>query len=341
MRQFVVHSLPVNEVMEDIAKEMNVPYTCNCDEYYIEVPEHLGKGIIYGIMFDSGMGMINYEVQFNEDVEFRFVKDHIHPIKCIFCYEGSLVHYFADNVDSKHNIQEYQNAIVASQGKSGHILSFPANNAIKVNSIEINRELFKGKFSCPIATMPLDMQRLFDDMQARAAFHYQGEYSLAIFDMIGTIKNYQNEGFLRRIFLEAKGYELLAYQFAQLLDDEKENSITTLLRKSELKKIEVAAAYLRSNLNKSITIKELSKQIGINENKLQAGFQYLYYKTINNYVQDLRLEEGSRLLLNPEYNITEIVRMIGIKSASYFSRVFKEKYGMTPKNFQLKYMKRP
>ena len=45
---------------------------------------------------------------------------------------------------------------------------------------------------------------------------------------------------------------------------------------------------------------------------------------------------AKELLLNTDLNITEITYKIGINSRSYFSKLFKEKYGMSPKVFQNK-----
>lgn len=337
MKVLNVSSLPIDKVMMDIAEQLQAPYTCECDEYFIEIPATLGSGIIYGIMLDDGMGLINYEVELKEDLEIHFTKDEVHPIKYIFCYSGIAYHHFANEMNEKHEIKTYQNVIVASEKHNGHILCLPAGIPIKLNSLEINRAGFKDRFHCPVNTLPESLQLLFADITASQAFFYSGQYSLQISDVINNMRAYQGNGFLRRMFLEAKGYELFALQLAQYIDDGLEDKSRTLLRRGEIDAVIKAGDYLKAHLGRYITTTELSNHVALNVNKLQAGFNYLYGKTINNFIQDYRLEEASRLLLGSEYNISEIAEMVGIHSKSYFAKVFKEKYGVTPKKFQTDY----
>lgn len=337
MKKLPVSSLPIDDVIKDMAKGLGVDYTCVCDEYTIHIPKNLGSGEIYGIMFDSGLGMINYEVTFNQKVQIHFVKNNVHPIKAIFCYEGMVAHCFADDKDSTHTVHKFQNALVASKTTGGHILTFPKNVPVKFNSIEINREAFRQRFSCPISTVPEDIQELFNDIHAGKAFYYLGDYSLEISGIIHNIRAYKGNDFLRRMFLEAKGYELLTLQLAQYIDDKKEPGFKEILRGSDVKLINEAANYLMQNIKEYITIPDLSQKFGINERKLQQGFQHLYGKTINNFMQDYRVETGGKLLLSSDLNVSEILREVGITNSSYFAKIFKQRYGTTPKAFQMKY----
>lgn len=339
MRILTVRSLPIDKVMLDIAEQLNVPFTCECDEYFINIPREIGSGVIYGIMLNTGLGLINYELELKDGIEIHFVKDDVHPIKYIFCYSGNLYHCFANDSSKMHEIQTYQNIIVASEKRNGHILCFPPHTLIKVNSLEVNRAAFKERFLCPVNTLPKDLQVLFSDTAALKDFYYSGQYSLQISDIINNMKVYQGNGFLRRMFLEAKGYELFTLQLAQYIDDVLEDKSRTVLRRSEINAVMDAATYLKGNMGRYITTIELANRVALNVNKLQAGFQYLYGKTINNFIQEFRLEEASRLLVGSEYNISEIAELVGIHSKSYFSKVFKEKYGMTPKKFQQEYGK--
>ncbi len=155
--------------------------------------------------------------------------------------------------------------------------------------------------------------------------------------LITNIRAHREYSFLRRLFLEAKGYELLALQLAQYIDDKKDEGFKEILRGSDIKLVNEAAAYLMENIKNYVTIAELARKFGINERKLQQGFQYLYGKTINNFMQDYRVETGGRLLLSTDLNVSEILREIGITNSSYFAKVFRQRYGITPKTFQMKY----
>ncbi len=77
----------------------------------------------------------------------------------------------------------------------------------------------------------------------------------------------------------------------------------------------------------------LAKEVGTNVNKLQEGFRYMFNLTVNKYVQQVKLEAAKEMLNNSEHNISQIVGLIGLNNRSYFSKIFKEKYGVSPKYF--------
>ena len=52
------------------------------------------------------------------------------------------------------------------------------------------------------------------------------------------------------------------------------------------------------------------------------------------YVQHIRLEHAEKLLLSTDKSITEIAEMIGYHNKGFFYRIFKEKYGVTPKEYR-------
>lgn len=51
------------------------------------------------------------------------------------------------------------------------------------------------------------------------------------------------------------------------------------------------------------------------------------------YLRSRRLEEASRLLVDGRYNISEVANMVGMKDPLYFSRCFKQRFGMSPSSF--------
>ena len=52
------------------------------------------------------------------------------------------------------------------------------------------------------------------------------------------------------------------------------------------------------------------------------------------YINDYRLNIATNMLLTTNSQITEIATSIGITNLSYFNRIFKKKYNMTPKEYR-------
>lgn len=84
-------------------------------------------------------------------------------------------------------------------------------------------------------------------------------------------------------------------------------------------------------------VKHLALQTNYSYQRLSVIFKNLTGKTIIEYSTDIKLKHAKHLLINSYLSITEIAMELNYDSVSHFIRLFKKKYGMTPKQFKLKY----
>ncbi|HET8804592.1 MAG TPA: AraC family transcriptional regulator, partial [Aequorivita sp.] len=105
---------------------------------------------------------------------------------------------------------------------------------------------------------------------------------------------------------------------------------------AELKQINHISSLIETNISDVPTVENLAREAGLNVNKLQEGFKKLYGTTVNNYLQKKRLDAAYNLLTKTDLSISEIVIAIGLSSKSYFSKIFKEKYAISPSEFRKK-----
>ncbi|MBW2961969.1 helix-turn-helix transcriptional regulator [Mesonia aestuariivivens] len=96
-----------------------------------------------------------------------------------------------------------------------------------------------------------------------------------------------------------------------------------------LEKVRKAKAYLAANFNHTPTIKQLSRQVLLNEQKLKSTFKKVFGSTIRGYVIELKMKKALTLLEN--HTVYEISNILGYKSTSHFINMFKKHYGYTPK----------
>lgn len=333
MTKIKVQSLPLFEVIRDIAEAFNVEFEENCGEYHVTIPPTLGEGYIKGINFDGGFGILIYQCKFHEDLEFHFVVDHVHPIKFLYCLKGLVHHRFQENIVN-NTLQQYQNSIVASKNTNGHILHFSANTEIQVGSLEVDREQFQDKVNCELRSLSPELKKLFTDRMGLNEFYHQGYYSLQIADLFSKIEAFENNDFIRRIFLEGQAYSILTHQIVQYHDDINEKDGSSVLRSYEIIQIKKASQLIDDDLADLDSIEKIAEEVGLNINKLQLGFRHLYQTTVNGYVQQKRMYLARNLLNNTDYNISEIVSKIGLSSKSYFSKIFKETYNISPSEYR-------
>ncbi len=327
-----VKTLPVIEIIEDIAAVIGAEIENGNGEYVMNIPENLGEGSIRGASFDTGMGVITYNCKFYEDAEIHFSLNSVHPLKFIFCSEGSVGHSFQSQ-EKINTIETYQNIIVSSSGYDGHVLYFKANIPTHVSSLEIIRSAFSSRSNHNFKDLDPTLKDLFKDSVSEKQFYYQGNYSIKAADLMEEIDTRNYTGFLRSLFLEGKAFEMLVIQIAQYQDDEAEDKLPQILRKSDIEKVDYVVKRIQGDLGSNLTVEALAKEAGTNVNKLQEGFKYVYNLTVNKYMQHKKLEAAKEMLMNSEKNISEIVVSIGLNNRSYFSKIFKEKYGVNPKYF--------
>lgn len=333
MRVLKVNSLPLKDVIESLAQSFNAKYKESCDEYYLDIPDEFGEGQIRGINFDNGLGIIIYECQFKENIRIEFTVDNVHPIKFIYSAWGTLQHFFA-NEENVHEIEQFKSAIVASELSNGHVLNFKKDEKYEIVSLEIDREKFSRGTICEMDGGLNKLQNLLSDIKASSTFYHEGFYGLEFMKIFEEKSKFVTQKLVRKFHLESIALRIFVNQLIQYEDDLNSNEKSTLLRFKELERVKDVSQFIKSNFEGDLSIPKLSERTGLNPNKLQSAFKYLFNNTVNEYVLKSRLEESRRLLHNKELIVSDVVSLVGFKSKSYFSKIFKEEYDMSPSEYR-------
>ena len=97
-----------------------------------------------------------------------------------------------------------------------------------------------------------------------------------------------------------------------------------------------ARDFILSHIGEQITMDMLSKELGMNRTYVCKLFTDETGFTINQYVTNIKMEEARRLLDITPKSIEEIAEYLGFSSQSYFQKVFKSQYGITPGEYRNK-----
>ncbi len=92
--------------------------------------------------------------------------------------------------------------------------------------------------------------------------------------------------------------------------------------------------YISCNYNRDINIDLIARHIGMNRSSLCSFFKRQTGKTIIEAINERRLNAASNLLRKHTLSITQICYDCGFKDTSYFFRLFKSEFGMTPKKYR-------
>ena len=86
----------------------------------------------------------------------------------------------------------------------------------------------------------------------------------------------------------------------------------------------------------TLSVSGLAKIIGVSEVQLFRKTKALTGLSANELIRNYRLQVAESLIMNRSGNVSEIAYQVGFNSPSYFTKCFKQKYGKTPREYQVK-----
>lgn len=91
--------------------------------------------------------------------------------------------------------------------------------------------------------------------------------------------------------------------------------------------------YIEENY-KTGTLSELAKELNQSNYSMSKYIKEATHLTFKELLQEKRLSKAKDLLASTKFPITMVIEEVGYNNASYFYRLFKNKYGQTPKQFR-------
>jgi AraC-like DNA-binding protein len=112
------------------------------------------------------------------------------------------------------------------------------------------------------------------------------------------------------------------------------NSFHNVVSKKNEMRINKVCLYIQNNFYTKISLKEVADLIFLTESNFCKFFKKATGKTYSDYLNELRINEACRLLVQTEKSINQISFDCGFETLSYFNRVFLNKKGVTPSLFR-------
>lgn len=100
-------------------------------------------------------------------------------------------------------------------------------------------------------------------------------------------------------------------------------------------------SYIEENYaNPLLSLKEISDYVHISTSRLCTIFKRDTGATINQYLTEIRMEKARKYLKNSRYNVVDICQMTGYKDSSYFGKIFRRYFNMSPLEYREQWMSR-
>lgn len=289
-------------------------------------------GIALGaITFPDGINLLTIRGNPGSDIELPFAAPSEPWLRFIFCQAGSMTYQVEAEIIG-HSLAQLQSITTAPGRASSPCLRLPAQPKIRAVILDIEREPFLDHYAAEAMVDDRARQELFSE-EPEETFFRISHYNLAQAECIDSLLENEYEGLVRRVFLHAKASELLVLKSYQHQQEHARDEQQVLLSDKEVEMIVRAKNIQALDLKNAPTISELARQVGTNESKLKQNFKKVYGKTINESLTDERFNYARMLLAANELNVKRVSLEVGYKNPSHFSRLFKEKFGMLPKDF--------
>lgn len=100
------------------------------------------------------------------------------------------------------------------------------------------------------------------------------------------------------------------------------------------KEVEEAIRLFHSAPERDFTIKEFTKERGLNYYRFIDTFTHYVGVSPRQYIINIRMTIAKDLLMNSMFQIAEVARLIGYENPLYFSRLFKKTWGVSPSKYR-------
>ena len=95
-----------------------------------------------------------------------------------------------------------------------------------------------------------------------------------------------------------------------------------------------AVDYINANYMHAISVTDIADHVGISRTYLNRLFHQVYNSSVQDFLMNYKLDKAAFLLINTEMPVKEISQNTGYRDPLVFSKAFKAKYDVSPKNYR-------
>lgn len=330
MKIVTINTEKIENIFDELTLNVGGKVTFDLDEYTLEVNNSFAKGSITGASFNDDISYVQFDMTFSADVRMNILNLKSSPVYFAYCSKGNLSHSFGITGEER-KLKTFQTAILSSKQDQEHVLFFEKDKKTKFTLIIVGTQVTVNQTH----SLNENVRETFFGKNTVEDFFYIGSYNLRIAEKIEQLNAVTQSGIVRNLLKEGILRIILAMEIQQHTDDliaaTKDTNCLTLREMEEIKELSEA---IKANPEEPFTIKSLSKKSGLSPNKLQEGFKMIHNRTVNDYITHMRVLKAEILIRTSDLNISEIVYCIGFTSRSYFSKIFKQKFNCSPKEYK-------
>ncbi len=301
--------------------------------------DELFQGSIEPVEIINGVSTLIFNIKCKNDIEIEIHGLPSNRIELLFCLEGNIA-FSNGHGKEKKAVGFRQNVVVKRNKNSDSIIHVAKDVELQMSySFLDGEELGAGNLN--IASLSALFKEVTENVAVGSIYYHFGRVCGRTADFARSVFDLEVIGTKHQIYQRAAIMNVLASQLEREYTDTIESDLNAPISRYELDKVIATMTFIEDNLSENLQIDRLNRVSGLSPSKLQAGFRYLYDKSVANYITNARIEKAAELLQNTDMNISETVYEVGLSSRSYFSKKFLIRYGISPSMLKKKYATQP
>ncbi len=297
----------------------------------MNIPSDIGQGKIVQTKIKHGIVLSDWQMCYQSDMNVQgpVSKEYM---QIIFCLNDGISWGIMDERRSV-TIQKNESCIYAGHGGTEYIC-YKKDSNFSFKSIKI-----------PITYFSQLLADYFDGQEVTA---YEKKLLNGISKvpvtpvmeqiLSETSRFIQYRGGLGYLYLDGKLLELLSIYLSEVLELDILMGKNISMSRTERTAIMEAKQIIDGQPAFAPSCEELSRMVHLSMSKLTRGFSSFYGMPIHQYIIEQRLAQAAQLLLEGDWNVSEIAAIVGYGKPSNFAAAFKKKYGVAPKNYRGSYL---
>ena len=90
----------------------------------------------------------------------------------------------------------------------------------------------------------------------------------------------------------------------------------------------------RLKADEEVTVEAVTRELGYTRQYISGRFHRTTGRLLSHFLKEKRLEKAAKLLKQGNLRVSQIARRCGFDSENYFRQQFRERYGMSPRQFR-------
>jgi AraC-like DNA-binding protein len=200
---------------------------------------------------------------------------------------------------------------------------------LNIVNVEIEPELLESHFLADGHSRSIFQKQLFQGEDWKVSFYPTVTPEMRC--LAHQMWNAPYRGAAKRMYLQAKVFELLALHLDLISADPQQKKSAPKLKPKTIASLHYAKDILTKQFEHPPSLPQLARQVEVSERTLQRGFPALFNTTVVGYLIQQRLDRAEMLLRESKYSVAEVATMVGYGHLGNFAKTFKQRFGITPR----------